>query len=57
MSLKINGVFQGGGVKGIALTGAVSAAMNQGYEFADMVTRGEFRHYAAVLLVQIDLGK
>jgi NTE family protein len=33
MRLKINGVFQGGGVKGIALTGAVSAAMNQGYEF------------------------
>lgn len=31
--MKINGVFQGGGVKGIALTGAVSAAMNQGYEF------------------------
>jgi NTE family protein len=33
IELKINGVFQGGGVKGIALAGAVSAAMNQGYEF------------------------
>ncbi|MBP1989065.1 patatin-like phospholipase family protein [Paenibacillus eucommiae] len=31
--MKINGVFEGGGVKGIALAGAVSAAMDQGYEF------------------------
>ncbi|NOU99365.1 patatin-like phospholipase family protein [Paenibacillus planticolens] len=29
----INGVFEGGGVKGIALAGGVSAAMDLGYEF------------------------
>lgn len=29
----INGVFEGGGVKGIALAGGVSAAMNQGHVF------------------------
>jgi NTE family protein len=34
--LKINGVFEGGGVKGIALAGAVSAAMDQGYEFHEV---------------------
>lgn len=31
--MRINGVFEGGGVKGIALAGAVSAAMNNGFEF------------------------
>jgi NTE family protein len=31
--MKINGVFEGGGVKGIALAGAVSAAMQNGHEF------------------------
>jgi NTE family protein len=34
--MKINGVFEGGGVKGIALAGAVSAAMDQGYEFQEV---------------------
>ncbi|MFD0695021.1 patatin-like phospholipase family protein [Paenibacillus sp. GCM10027628] len=31
--MKINGVFEGGGVKGIALAGGVSAAQQRGYEF------------------------
>ncbi len=31
--MRMNGVFEGGGVKGIALTGAVSAAMKQGFTF------------------------
>lgn len=31
--MKINGVFEGGGVKGIALAGAVSAALEQGITF------------------------
>jgi NTE family protein len=31
--MKINGVFEGGGVKGIALAGAVDAAQRLGYEF------------------------
>ena len=31
--MKINGVFEGGGVKGIALAGAVSAGNEQGYTF------------------------
>ncbi|MCD1260664.1 patatin-like phospholipase family protein [Paenibacillus athensensis] len=31
--MKINGVFEGGGVKGIALAGAVSAAEAKGYTF------------------------
>ncbi|MEW9699154.1 patatin-like phospholipase family protein [Paenibacillus sp. SI8] len=34
--MKINGVFEGGGVKGIALAGGVSAAMKQGYEFHEV---------------------
>ncbi|WP_082053715.1 patatin-like phospholipase family protein [Gordoniibacillus kamchatkensis] len=31
--MKINGVFQGGGVKGVALAGAVDAAQQRGFEF------------------------
>ncbi|WP_397351465.1 patatin-like phospholipase family protein [Paenibacillus larvae] len=31
--MKINGVFEGGGVKGIALAGAVSAVMDKGITF------------------------
>ncbi|UJF31271.1 patatin-like phospholipase family protein [Paenibacillus hexagrammi] len=34
--MKINGVFEGGGVKGIALAGAVSAAQDKGYEFHEV---------------------
>jgi NTE family protein len=33
VEMKINAVFEGGGVKGIALAGAVSAAMDQGFSF------------------------
>ncbi|NEW06234.1 patatin-like phospholipase family protein [Paenibacillus sp. SYP-B3998] len=34
--MKINGVFEGGGVKGIALAGGVSAALKRGYEFHEV---------------------
>ncbi|MFS0837754.1 patatin-like phospholipase family protein [Paenibacillus sp. 1P03SA] len=34
--MKINAVFEGGGVKGIALAGAVSSAMDNGFEFHDV---------------------
>jgi NTE family protein len=34
--MKINAVFEGGGVKGIALAGAVSAAMDQGFSFGQV---------------------
>ncbi|WNR42576.1 patatin-like phospholipase family protein [Paenibacillus roseipurpureus] len=34
--MKINGVFEGGGVKGIALAGGVSAAMERGYTFHEV---------------------
>ncbi|WP_068775268.1 patatin-like phospholipase family protein [Paenibacillus sp. FJAT-26967] len=34
--MKINGVFEGGGVKGIALAGAVSSALDNGFKFHDV---------------------
>ncbi|MVP00181.1 patatin-like phospholipase family protein [Paenibacillus lutrae] len=34
--MKINGVFEGGGVKGIALAGAVSSALDSGFKFHDV---------------------
>ncbi|MEA2057873.1 MAG: patatin-like phospholipase family protein, partial [Actinomycetota bacterium] len=35
--MKINGVFEGGGVRGVALAGAAAAALDLGYEFDQVV--------------------
>lgn len=37
MRERITGVFEGGGVKGIALAGAAAAAMDDGYVFEQTV--------------------
>jgi NTE family protein len=37
MEYRITGVFEGGGVRGIALTGAAAAALDIGYEFGQVV--------------------
>jgi NTE family protein len=37
MNRQITGVFEGGGVRGIALTGAAAAALDAGYEFQETV--------------------
>jgi NTE family protein len=47
--MKINGVFEGGGVKGIALAGAVSAAMKRGYEFHEVAGTSSGSIVAALL--------
>jgi NTE family protein len=47
--LKINGVFEGGGVKGIALAGGVSAAMKQGHVFNEVAGTSSGAIVAALL--------
>ena len=47
--MKINGVFEGGGVKGIALAGAVSAANEQGYTFHEVAGTSSGAIVAALL--------
>ncbi|MDQ0874952.1 NTE family protein [Paenibacillus sp. V4I3] len=47
--MKINGVFEGGGVKGIALAGGVSAAMKQGHVFNDVAGTSSGSIVAALL--------
>ncbi|TXK71872.1 patatin-like phospholipase family protein [Paenibacillus sp. N3.4] len=47
--MKINGVFEGGGVKGIALAGGVSAAMKQGYSFHQVAGTSSGSIVAALL--------
>ncbi|MEA1902308.1 MAG: patatin-like phospholipase family protein [Actinomycetota bacterium] len=37
MDTRVTGVFEGGGIKGIALTGAAAAALDSGYEFGQVV--------------------
>jgi len=37
MTTSVIGVFEGGGIKGIALAGAAAAAMDTRYEFEDLV--------------------
>jgi len=36
MNQKIHAVFEGGGVKGTGLVGAVDVTLQQGYEFANV---------------------
>ncbi|MGG1515277.1 patatin-like phospholipase family protein [Paenibacillus oryzisoli] len=47
--MRINGVFEGGGVKGIALAGAVSAAQSQGYTFHQVAGTSSGSIVAALL--------
>lgn len=47
--MKINGVFEGGGVKGIALAGGVSAAIEQGYTFHNVAGTSSGSIVAALL--------
>lgn len=47
--MKINGVFEGGGVKGIALAGGVSAAMKQGHVFNEVAGTSSGAIVAALL--------
>ncbi|MGO4271133.1 patatin-like phospholipase family protein, partial [Paenibacillus sp. TAF58] len=47
--MKINGVFEGGGVKGIALAGGVSAAMEQGHVFNEVAGTSSGAIVAALL--------
>ncbi|MBD0380747.1 patatin-like phospholipase family protein [Paenibacillus sedimenti] len=47
--MKINGVFEGGGVKGIALAGGVSAALQRGYEFHEVAGTSSGSMVAAFL--------
>lgn len=48
--MKINGVFEGGGVKGIALAGSVSAALEQGYTFHNVAGTSSGSIVAALLV-------
>ncbi|SDO09771.1 NTE family protein [Paenibacillus sp. yr247] len=47
--MQINGVFEGGGVKGIALAGGVSAAMKQGHVFHQVAGTSSGSIVAALL--------
>lgn len=47
--MKINGVFEGGGVKGIALAGSISAAMKQGHVFSEVAGTSSGAIVAALL--------
>jgi len=47
--MEINGVFEGGGVKGIALVGGVSAAMKRGYTFHQVAGTSSGSIVAALL--------
>jgi NTE family protein len=48
--MQINGVFEGGGVKGIALAGAVSAALNRGFQFKQVAGTSSGSIVAAFLV-------
>ncbi|MBP1764943.1 MAG: putative esterase of the alpha-beta hydrolase superfamily [Firmicutes bacterium] len=51
MPLKCDAVFEGGGVKGIGLAGAVSAIQNAGYEFQNMAGTSAGAIIASLLAV------
>lgn len=51
MSLKCDAVFQGGGVKGIGLVGAVSAIQKAGYEFENLAGTSAGAIVASLLAV------
>lgn len=51
MGLKCDAVFEGGGVKGIGLAGAVSAIQNAGYEFENMADTSAGAIVASLLAV------
>ncbi len=49
MTLKCGAVFQGGGVRGIAFVGAVSALQKWGYEFENLAGTSAGAIVAALL--------
>ena len=51
MSLKCDAVFQGGGVKGIGLVGAVAAVEKAGYEFVNVAGSSAGAIISALLAV------
>lgn len=54
MKSKITGVFQGGGIKGIALSGAAAAALDRGYEFEQAVGTSAGAIVASLVAVGFD---
>lgn len=57
MSLKADAVFEGGGVKGIGLVGAVSEVEKAGYEFVNLVGTSAGAIVAALLAVGYTAGE
>lgn len=53
---KVTGVFQGGGIKGIALSGAAAAALDHGYEFDQAVGTSAGAIVASLVAVGFDSG-